>query len=65
MPLSQVIQRTEELIANMRGCGHPFILGSECDVLFVAEAEIAIRAKVEAMMHARPAADRVFAVETR
>jgi hypothetical protein len=50
MPLSEVIQRTEDLVTNMRACGHPFILGSECDVLFVAEAQSAIAAKVNAMM---------------
>jgi hypothetical protein len=34
----------------MRGTGHPFILGSECDVLHVPEAAETIRRKVEAML---------------
>lgn len=50
MPVEEVMRRTEELIANMRACGHPHIVGSECDVLFVPGAADAIRAKVEAMM---------------
>ena len=45
-----MIRRTDELIANMKACGHPHILGSECDVLFVAEAQETIRRKVDAMM---------------
>lgn len=52
MPIEAVIRLTEELIANMKACGHRQILGSECDVLFVPEAQDAIRKKVEAMMHA-------------
>lgn len=55
MPVETVIRLTEELIANMKACGHPHIPGSECDVLFVPEAQDAIRKKVEAMMHARAA----------
>lgn len=50
MPVEEVMRRTEELIAKMRACGHPYIVGSECDVLFVPEAADAIRAKVEALM---------------
>jgi uroporphyrinogen-III decarboxylase len=50
MPLDAVIHRTDELVANMKACGHPHILGSECDVLFVAEAQDTIRRKVEAMI---------------
>jgi uroporphyrinogen-III decarboxylase len=50
MPIEEVIRRTDELIANMKACGHPHILGSECDVLFVAEAQETIRRKVDAMM---------------
>ncbi len=50
MPVEEVIRRTTELLANMRACGHPHILGSECDVLFVPEARDAILTKVAAMM---------------
>ncbi len=41
---------TRELVARMRETGHPFILGSECDVLHVPEAAETIRRKVEAML---------------
>jgi len=50
MPLEEVLRRTAELVANMRACGQPHILGSECDVLFVPEACEAILTKVDAMM---------------
>jgi len=50
MPMREVQRRTEELADNMVRCGHPFILGSECDVLFVPEAQDKIRQKVVAMM---------------
>jgi hypothetical protein len=36
----------------MQASGHPFILGSECDVLFVPEAAGTILRKVEAMLEA-------------
>lgn len=52
MPVEEVIRRTRELVANMRACGHPHIVGSECDVLFVPEVQEAIREKVVAMMRA-------------
>lgn len=55
MPVEEVVRRTGELIARMRSCGHPHILGTECDVLFVPEAQEAIRRKVDAMMTAEPA----------
>jgi hypothetical protein len=50
MPVEEVVRRTEELAANMKACGHPCIVGTECDVLFVPEAQDAIRKKVDAMM---------------
>jgi hypothetical protein len=50
LPLEAVRGRTRELVARMRGTGHPFILGSECDVLHVPEAAETIRRKVEAML---------------
>lgn len=54
MPLEEVVRRTDELIANMKAAGHAFILGSECDVLFVPEAQHAILAKVDVMMNRIP-----------
>jgi uroporphyrinogen-III decarboxylase len=39
-----------ELIRRMRETGHPFILGSECDVLSVPGYERPIREKVEAFL---------------
>jgi len=42
-----------ELIVKMREVGHPFILGSECDVLCVTGAEAKIREKVDAFMSCR------------
>jgi hypothetical protein len=50
LPVAEVVRRTEELIDRMRACGHPYILGTECDVLFVPEAQETIRKKVEAML---------------
>jgi len=50
MPLEEVVRRTAELTANMAACGHPHIVGSECDVLHVPEAAETIRLKVEAML---------------
>lgn len=40
-----------DLAARMRATGHPFILGSECDVLSVPGCEGEIMAKVDAFMH--------------
>lgn len=56
MPVEEVVRRTEELLARMKACGHPHILGSECDVLFVPDARDAILKKVDAMMACAPAA---------
>lgn len=50
MPIEEVVRRTEELVDQMKSCGHPHILGSECDVLFVPESQETIRKKVDAMM---------------
>ncbi len=57
MPPAEVIRRTEELLANMRACGHPHILGSECDVLSVPGARETILQKVDAMMAVTAPAD--------
>jgi hypothetical protein len=61
MPIEEVIRRTEELAANMKACGHPHILGSECDVLFVPEAQETIGKKVDAMMTGAAAFSNLFA----
>ncbi len=45
MSLERVRELADELIARMRVAGHPFILGSECDVLSVVGAEDHIKAK--------------------
>ncbi len=45
--LEQVEQKAQELRQKMRQAGHPFILGSECDVLHVPGCEQTIRRKVE------------------
>jgi uroporphyrinogen-III decarboxylase len=50
MPDDEVRRRTAELLVAMRACGHPHILGSECDVLHVPEAGAAIRRKVDIML---------------
>ena len=55
MPVEEVARRTDELLTKMKACGHPHILGSECDVLYVPEAREAILRKVEAM-RTRPSA---------
>lgn len=51
MSIGQVRELGGGLVSKMRATGHPFILGSECDVLSVRGAEETIRAKVAAFMH--------------
>lgn len=46
-----VIDKTRELLTRMRATGHPFILGSECDVLSVPGCEQKIQDKVAAFMN--------------
>jgi uroporphyrinogen-III decarboxylase len=53
----QVSQMASELAARMAQTGHPFILGSECDVLSVPGCEHAILGKVEALLAAGECAD--------
>lgn len=43
----QVRQLSDDLTRRMREAGHPFILGSECDILSVPGSERTIRAKVD------------------
>ena len=47
-----IIQQSRELITRMKAVGHPFILGTECDVLSVPGCETAIMAKLDALMTA-------------
>jgi hypothetical protein len=47
LSVAQVRQLADGLVRRMREAGHPFILGSECDVLSVPGCERTIRAKVE------------------
>src|SRR5690606_604954 len=46
----QVVAIARELLSNMRASKHPFILGSECDILSVSGSEAEIAAKIEAFM---------------
>ncbi len=49
MPVERVLTLAEELSEKMRACGHPHMLGSECDILHVPEAAETIRKKVMAV----------------
>lgn len=51
MSVAQVRQLSEHLLHRMQAVGHPFILGSECDILSVPGCEQGIRAKVEAFLN--------------
>ncbi|MFT3870738.1 MAG: uroporphyrinogen decarboxylase family protein [Nibricoccus sp.] len=50
LTIAEVERMAGELLAKMRAVGHPFILGSECDVLSVPGSEQAILGKVDAFM---------------
>lgn len=50
MPVEEVVRQTCDLSEQMSACGHPHILGSECDVLCVPGSEATIRRKVAAML---------------
>jgi len=50
MPVAEVERQTRELVRAMRGTEHPFILGSECDVLSVPGRSAAIREKVRTFL---------------
>ena len=60
---AQVEQQACELLHRMTEAGHPFILGSECDVLNVPGSTAVIRDKVEAFVHCRCDGPRVAAHE--
>jgi uroporphyrinogen-III decarboxylase len=47
----QVAAKTKELIRRMKPTGHPFIVGSECDVLSVQGKEQTIQEKVAVMLN--------------
>ncbi len=49
--VQEVEKKSCELITNMKKINHPFILGSECDVLYVKGSEKKILAKVDAFMN--------------
>jgi uroporphyrinogen-III decarboxylase len=48
--VEQVERLTRELTTKMAATGHPFIVGSECDVLSVPGARTAIKSKIAALM---------------
>jgi uroporphyrinogen-III decarboxylase len=48
--VADIERMTRELITNMKKTGHPFIMGTECDVLSVPGHEESIKRKVDAMM---------------
>ena len=48
--VEQVKDMARDLAARMRAKGHPFMLGTECDVLCVHDAKEVIARKVEAFM---------------
>jgi uroporphyrinogen-III decarboxylase len=50
LTVAEVERMAAELLEKMRATGHPFILGSECDVLSVTGSEKEILAKVEAFL---------------
>ncbi len=52
MSKDEVRGLTRDLLVRMKATGHPFILGSECDVLSVPGKERAIAEKVEAFLSA-------------
>ena len=60
---AQVEHQACELLHRMTEAGHPFILGSECDVLNVPGSTAVIRDKVEAFVHCRCDGPRVAAHE--
>lgn len=50
--IEQVREQSHDLLQRMRRIGHPFILGSECDVLSVPGAHQRIAEKVQAFISA-------------
>lgn len=60
LSVAEVVRMAEELCARMAAAGHPFILGSECDVLSMPGREAEILAKVDAFRGAGGAAPQPF-----
>lgn len=54
LTVSDVEALSLELLEKMKVAGHPFILGSECDVLSVPDSEREILSKVSAFMQVKP-----------
>jgi uroporphyrinogen-III decarboxylase len=52
LPLAKVRRLSDDLVRRMHDTGHPFILGSECDVLSVPGQETKIMAKVDEFLRA-------------
>ncbi len=50
MTIGEIERIARELVGKMHAAGHPFILGSECDVLSVPGKEQQLWAKVDAFM---------------
>lgn len=50
MPADRVIDLARELVDRMAACGHPFILGTECDTLHVPDYAETIRSKVSCLL---------------
>ncbi|MFA5043758.1 MAG: uroporphyrinogen decarboxylase family protein, partial [Kiritimatiellia bacterium] len=48
---TQVVERSRDLRRRMKAIGHPFVLGSECDVLYVPGSVETITDKVNAFVH--------------
>ena len=48
--VADVARRSRELTGRMADLRHPFILGTECDVLSVPGCECTIKAKVDAIL---------------
>lgn len=53
LTIENVEQMTLDLLAQMKASGHPFILGSECDVLSVHDVREAISEKVHAFLQCK------------
>lgn len=56
VPLEAIADRVAEIGGHLLSSGHPFIVGTECDVLSMPGYEKTIRAKVDAMCGCRPRA---------
>ena len=55
MPAAAVERMRDELFRRMSACGHAFICGTECDVLYVPDAKEAIARKVAVLSVGRAA----------